>query len=107
LTAYAQPRPPFAPYTDIFCGDKRTRALAAEAAAATGTELVEETIALPTAVRIPAAKHEVPGKKGVFAEAPGIGLISPHTGSITGRFLSATKRKPSCGATSPTNSWEY
>jgi hypothetical protein len=35
-----------------------------------------------SAVRMPAAKHEVPGKKGVLAEALGIGLINPRTGSI-------------------------
>jgi hypothetical protein len=40
-----------------------------------------------SAVRMPAAKHEVPGKKGVLAEAPGIGLVNPCTGSIRWQVL--------------------
>lgn len=47
----------------------------------------EELFRQLTAVRMPAAKHEVPGKGEMLAEAPGIGLVDRLTGSICWRVL--------------------
>ena len=46
------------------------------------------------------------GKKGVLAEAPGICLVNPQTGSV-GRYSSARKSPPPSVGTSPTSSSEY
>jgi hypothetical protein len=46
-----------------------------------------------TAVRIAAAKHELPGKRGVPAAAPGISLPSQYTGSMCWQVLVGNKQE--------------
>jgi hypothetical protein len=41
---------------------------------------------------MPAAKHEVPGKGELLAEAPGFGLVNPRTGSICWQVLLGDKK---------------
>jgi hypothetical protein len=46
-----------------------------------------------SAVRIAAAKHELPGMKGLLAAAPGISLPSPYTGSMCWQVLVGNKKE--------------
>jgi hypothetical protein len=45
------------------------------------------------AVRIAAAKHQLPGKRGVLAPAPGISLPSQYTGSMCWQVLVGNKQE--------------
>ena len=46
-----------------------------------------------SAVRMPAAKHQLPGIQGMLAAAPGISLPSPYTGSMCWQVLVGNKRE--------------
>lgn len=46
-----------------------------------------------SAVRMPAAKHQLPGKDKLPAQTPGLGLPSPYTGSIHWKVLVGKERE--------------